>query len=128
MNINPIRTDADHKAALAEIERLWNADPGTEDGDRLDILVTLVEKYEERHWPINKPSHWDPVDVLKYAIAEMGHSQSELAEVLNSRPRASEILKRERPLTLEMIRVITERWGIPAALLIKSYGTRRTAA
>ncbi len=120
MDIRPIRSDEDHKAALAEIERLWGAAPGTDSGDKLDILVTLVEKYEEDRWPIAEPD-WDPVDVLQYAIDEMGHSQAELAELLRSRSRASEILSRNRTLTLEMIRSISDAWKIPAALLIKPY-------
>lgn len=118
MEIRPIRSDEDHRAALAEIERLWGAEPGTDDGDKLDILVTLVEKYEERRWPISCLD-WDPVDVLEYAIDELGHSQTELADILESRPRASEILARRRPLTLEMIRVISATWQIPAELLIR---------
>jgi HTH-type transcriptional regulator/antitoxin HigA len=120
MDIRPIRSDDDHRTALAEIERLWGAAPGTDKGDRLDILVTLVEKYEENRWPMAEPD-WDPVDVLQYAIDEMGHSQAELAELLHSRSRASEILSRDRTLTLEMIRSISEAWKIPAALLIKPY-------
>jgi HTH-type transcriptional regulator/antitoxin HigA len=120
MEIRPIRSEDDHKAALAEVDRLWGAELGTEDGDKLDILLTLIEKYEETRWPINEPD-WDPVDVLQHAIDEMGHSQAELARVLNSRSRASEILNRERKLTLEMIRSISEAWQIPPALLIKPY-------
>jgi HTH-type transcriptional regulator/antitoxin HigA len=120
LDIRPIRSDDDHKAALAEIDRLWGTEIGTEDGDKLDILTTLVEKYEENCWPIEEPD-WDPVDVLQYAIDEMGHSQAELAQVLNSRSRASEVLSRDRTLTLEMIRSISEAWKIPAALLIKPY-------
>ena len=120
MDIRPIRSDEDHKAALAEIERLWGAAPGTDSRDKLDILVTLVEKYEENRWPMAEPD-WDPVDVLQYAIDEMGHSQAELAELLRSRSRASEILSRNRTLTLEMIRSISDAWKIPAALLIKPY-------
>jgi HTH-type transcriptional regulator/antitoxin HigA len=127
MNINPIRNDADHAAALKEIDRLWGVAPGTEGADRLDILVTLVERYEDHRWPIAEPDHWDPVDVITYAIKELGHSQSELADVLNSRPRASEILNRERPLTLDMIRAISESWKIPPALLIKRYPVHEVA-
>lgn len=126
MDIRPIRSDADHKATLAEIGRLWGAEMGTEDGDKLDILLTLVEKYEEMRWPIEEPD-WDPVDVLQYAIDEMGHSQAELGHILNSRSRASEILSRDRSLTLEMIRSISDAWKIPAALLIKAYRLRTAA-
>ena len=125
MDIRPIRNDRDHQAALAEIERLWGAKPGTDDGDKLDVLVTLVEKYEESRWPVSEP-RWDPVDVLKYAVEELGHTQAELAELLGSRSRASEILARRRVLTVEMIRRISDRWKIPANLLIKPY--RRKAA
>jgi HTH-type transcriptional regulator / antitoxin HigA len=117
MEIRPIRNDDDHAAALREIERLWGAAVGTEDGDKLDILATLVEKYEEARWPSDDAS--DPIDWLHYAIDELGHSQAELAELLGSRPRASEVLNRRRPLTVEMIRKISEAWKIPADLLIR---------
>jgi len=117
MEIHPIRNDDDHAAALREIERLWGATAGTEDADKLDILATLVERYEEARWPINDAS--DPIDWLHYAIDELGHSQAELAELLGSRSRASEVLNRRRPLTVEMIRKISESWKIPADLLIK---------
>jgi HTH-type transcriptional regulator/antitoxin HigA len=120
MNIKPIRNDADHRAALAEIDRLWGATEDTEDGYRLDVLATLVEKYEEGRWPIAEPT-WDPVDVLHYAIDELGHTQTELSNLLGSRSRASEILNRHRLLTVDMIRVISDTWKIPAALLIKPY-------
>ena len=122
MDIQPIRIDADHRAALAEIERLWDAPGGSEDSDKLDILVILVEKYEETRWPVEQLD-WDPVDVLAYAINEMGHTQAELASLLNSRPRASEIMRRQRNLTVEMIHTISEAWKIPAALLVKPYKT-----
>jgi HTH-type transcriptional regulator/antitoxin HigA len=117
MEINPIRNDEDHAAALREIERLWGAAPDTEDGDKLDILVTLVERYEDRRWPNSDDS--DPIDLLHYAIEELGHSQAELAELLDSRSRASELLNRRRPLTVEMIYKISEAWKIPAELLVK---------
>ena len=98
MEIRPIRTDKDHRAALAEIEKLWGASSGTPEGDKLDILVTLVETYEERRWPLRSRRRFDPVDVLRYAIEELGHSQAELADILGSRSRASEVLARRRPL------------------------------
>lgn len=117
MEINPIRNDEDHVAALREIERLWGAAPDTENGDKLDILVTLVERYEDRRWPNADDS--DPIDLLHYAIEELGHSQAELAELLGSRSRASEVLNRRRPLTVEMIYRISEAWKIPADLLVR---------
>ena len=120
MEIHPIRTEADYDAAVAEIERLWGAEPGTDDGDKLDILATLVEKYETSHWPIDV-SRLDPIDMLNYLIDEGGHTQAELAELLGSRSRASEILNRRRALTVEMIFRISETWKVPAELLVKPY-------
>lgn len=120
MEIHPIRTEADYDAAVAEIERLWGAEPGTDDGDKLDIPATLVEKYENEHWPIDT-ARVDPIDMLKYLIDEGGHTQAELAELLGSRSRASEILNRRRALTVEMIFRISEAWKVPAELLIRPY-------
>ena len=117
MEIHPIRNDDDHAAAIREIEKLRGAAPGTEDGDKLDILATLVEKYEDGRWPNIDVS--DPIDLLNYAIEELGHSQAELAELLGSRSRAFELLNRRRPLTVEMIHRISEAWKIPADLLVK---------
>jgi antitoxin component HigA of HigAB toxin-antitoxin module len=128
MNVHPIRTDDDHRRALAEIEKLWGAREGTSDGDKLDILVTLVEIYEERRWPLKSRRRFDPIDVLHYAIDELGHTQTDLARILGSRSRASEILARRRPLTLEMIQKITASWKIPADLLIRPYKIDTTAA
>ena len=117
MEIRPIKNDADHAAALAEIAKLWNAAAGSEDEDKLDILATLVEHYEEARWPVE--DHADPIDLLHFAISDLGHSQAELAELLGSRSRASEVLNRRRALTVEMIRAISEAWKIPADLLVK---------
>jgi HTH-type transcriptional regulator/antitoxin HigA len=117
MEIHPIRNDDDHAAAVREIERLWGAAAGTEEGDKLDILSTLAEKYEDTRWPNVDIS--DPIDLLNYAIEELGHSQAELADLLGSRSRASELLNRRRPLTVEMIHKISEAWKIPADLLVK---------
>jgi len=128
MRIRPIRTDKDHRAALAEIEKLWGAPSRTPEGDKLDILVTLVETYEERRWPIKSRRRFDPVDLLHYAIKELGHTQAELARILGSRSRASEILSRRRPLTLDMIQKITARWKIPADLLVQRYRVGASAA
>jgi HTH-type transcriptional regulator/antitoxin HigA len=121
MQIRPIRTNKDHRAALAEIDKLWGASSGTPEGDKLDILVTLVETYEERPWPLRRRRRFDPVDVLCYAIEELGHSQAELADILGSRSRASEVLARRRPLTLKMIQKINASWKIPADLLVQPY-------
>lgn len=117
MEIHPIRNDDDHAAAVREIEKLWGAAPGTEAGDKLDILATLVEKYEDDRWPNIDVS--DPIDLLNYAIDELGHSQAELAELLGSRSHVSELLNHRRPLTVEMIHKISEAWKIPAELLVK---------
>jgi HTH-type transcriptional regulator / antitoxin HigA len=121
MDIRPIRTDKHYRAALAEIEALWHAKEGTDEGDKLDVLVTLVETYEERRWPLSGRRRFDPVDVLHYALEELGHTQAELGRIIGSRARASEVLARRRPLTLQMIRKIATAWKIPADLLVQAY-------
>jgi HTH-type transcriptional regulator / antitoxin HigA len=123
MDIRPVHNDDDHRVALAEIENLWDAPEGSDDAIKLDLLVTMVERYEEKRWPIRKPK-WDPIG---YAIAEMGHTQTELAEILGSRSRASEVLSRQRALTTEMIYRIHKAWKIPPELLIKPYKLRKAA-
>jgi HTH-type transcriptional regulator/antitoxin HigA len=127
MDIRPIRTDDDHRAALAEISACWGAPEGSEAGDKLDVLVALVESYEARRWPIESDERFDPIDVLHYAIEELGHTQSELAELLGSRSRASEILARRRALTVEMIHRIGVAWKIPADLLVRPYKVESAA-
>ena len=128
MDIRPIRADQDHRAALAEIEACWGAPEGTEKGDKLDVLVALVESYEARRWPIAPTEEFDPVDVLQHAIDEFGHSQTELAELLGSRSRASEVLARKRALTVDMIHKIGEAWKIPSDLLVRPYKIGRAAS
>ena len=118
MALRPLRNDNDLHAALAEIEQLWNAPPGSPQADRLELLTILVERYEDEKWQIPNS---DPIDILTYAFTEMGHSQAELANLLGSRSRASEIMARKRPLTLDMIRKISEAWHIPIAGLAKPY-------
>ena len=127
MEIRPIRTDHDHRAALAAIEACWGAPEGTEEGDKLDVLLALVEIYEARRWPIEIDATFDPIDVLRYAIDELGHTQAELAELLGSRSRASKVLSRRRALTVEMIHKVAESWKIPADLLVRPYRTERAA-
>lgn len=127
MDIRPIRTDEDHRAALAEIDACWGAPEGTEQGDKLDVLLALVEIYEAKRWPIDIGERFDPVDVLHYAIAELGQTQAELAQLLGSRSRASEILARRRALTVEMIHAISDAWKIPAELLVRPYKIERAA-
>jgi len=127
MDIRPIRTDEDHRAALAEIETCWGAAEGTEEGGKLEVLVALVELYEAKRWPTEAGVSFDPIDVLRYAIEELGHTQAELGELLGSRSRASEILSRRRPLTVEMIHKISEAWRIPADLLVRPYKLDRAA-
>jgi HTH-type transcriptional regulator/antitoxin HigA len=127
MDIRPIRTDEDHRAALAAIEACWGAPEGSEEGDRLDLLLALVDLYEAKRWPIDIDASFDPIDVLRYAIDELGHSQAELAELLGSRSRASEVLSRRRALTVEMIHKIAEAWKIPADLLVRPYKIERAA-
>jgi HTH-type transcriptional regulator / antitoxin HigA len=127
MEIRPIRTEQEHRAALAEIDACWGAAEGTEEADRLDVLLALVEIYEAKRWPIASDENFDPVDVLSYAIEELGHTQAGLAEMLGSRSRASEILSRRRALTVDMIHKISEAWKIPAELLVRPYRTQQAA-
>ncbi|HZZ25269.1 MAG TPA: helix-turn-helix domain-containing protein [Roseiarcus sp.] len=121
MDIHPIRSDEDHRAALKEIDSYWGAPEGSEEGDRLDVLLALVDVYEEKRWPIDIDENFDPIDVLNHAIEEFGHTQAELAELLGSRSRASEILSRRRALTVDMIHKISRAWKISADLLVRPY-------
>ncbi|TWB93214.1 Xre family transcriptional regulator [Bradyrhizobium macuxiense] len=126
MEIRPIKNDEDHAAALAEIAKLWDAVEGSEDDDKLDLLATLVSRYEATRWPT--VSNMDPIELLQFAIDELGHTQAELAELLGSRPRASEVLNRKRALSIEMIRKIHDAWKLPLELLIKPYALVSIAA
>lgn len=118
MDIKPIRTHRDYKAALAEIERLFNAKLGTPDGDRLDVLATLVEAYEQQHFPILPP---DPVEAILYFMESRGLTRKDLEPYLGSRAKVSEVLNRKRPLSIDMIRRLHRVLGIPAEVLIQSY-------
>jgi HTH-type transcriptional regulator / antitoxin HigA len=116
MEIKPIHSDADYESALKEIDTLVNSQPGTPEADRMDVLVTLVEAYETRHFPIPEPG--DPVEVLEYYLESRGLSRSDLLPYLGSKERVSEIFNRKRGLSLEMIRRLHVGLGISADLLV----------
>ena len=126
----PIRTEAEYKAALAEIEPFFEREPkkGTAQADRFDLLTLLIEAYEERRHPIG-PLH--PIEMIRHRMHTHGYTQRDLAELLGSRARASEVLAKRRRLTLPMIWKLSRAWKIPAEALIAPYrlaGERRPAA
>jgi HTH-type transcriptional regulator / antitoxin HigA len=114
--IRPIHTDADHAAAMAEIAVLWEAVDGTPESDRLDVLATLVDAYEVKRWPIRAP---DPIAAIQFRLDQQGLTRKDLEPFIGSRARVSEIMTGKRPLTLAMIRRLSEGLGIPAAVLIQ---------
>jgi HTH-type transcriptional regulator/antitoxin HigA len=118
MEIRPIRTDADYKAALKEVSRLMEHDPdlGTPDGDRLDVLVTLVQAYEAKHYPIDLP---DPVEAIKFRMEQAGLTAKDLEPMIGKRNRVYEVLNRKRSLTLPMIWRLHQGLGISAESLIR---------
>jgi HTH-type transcriptional regulator/antitoxin HigA len=124
MTIRPIRTKADYRAALKEAERLWDADPGTADGDRVEVLVTLIEAYETRHHPIPAP---DPIAAIEFMMEQKGLVRRDLEPAIGTRGRVSEVLTRKRPLTLPMVRALSALLDIPAEVLIQPYPVRRAA-
>jgi len=125
MQIRPIKTKADHRAALKEIERLMDARPGTTASDRLEVLTTLVDRYESEHEPIDPP---DPIEALLYHMESRGLTRRDLEPYLGSRARVAEILNRRRSLTIDMIRKLHEGLGISADVLIRPYSVRGSAA
>ncbi len=127
MNVRPIKTTADYETALKEIERLWNAEEGSEKGDRLEVLVTLVESYEDVHFPMDLP---DPIEAIKFRLEQQGLDAKALIGVIGNRTRVYEVLRRDRPLSLAMIRRLNEKFHIPAEVLIQPIrpSKRRRAA
>ena len=115
MDLRPIKTERDHRDALAEIEWLWQAEPGTADHDRLEVLGLLVNAYEESRWPV---AAGDAVDAIRFRMEQAGYTQADLAALLGSRSRASEILQRRRALTMGMAAKLSREWRIPAESLI----------
>jgi HTH-type transcriptional regulator/antitoxin HigA len=125
MEIKPIKTKKDYEAALKEIDRLFAAAPGTREGDRLEVLATLVETYEEKHHRIPPPN---PIDAIRYYMESRGLSRSDMEPYIGSRARVSEVLNRKRALTMEMIRNLHKGLGIPAEVLIQPYRIAKEAA
>ncbi|MBO9682874.1 MAG: helix-turn-helix domain-containing protein [Flavisolibacter sp.] len=118
MNIKPIKTKKDYQAAMNRLEAIFDAKPGTPEGDELEVLGILIDKYEQEHYPIGYP---DPVEAIKFRMEQLGYSQTDLARVVGLKSRASEILSKKRKLTLEMIRQLHQTLGIPTDVLIQSY-------
>lgn len=116
MDIKPIKTDADYRAALKEIEGLMMAGPDTPEGEKLDVLVTLVEAYEHKHYPLDLP---DPVEAIKFEMEQKGLTVKDLEPMIGKSNRVYEILNHKRSLTLKMIWKLNQELGIPAESLIK---------
>lgn len=125
MEIKPIRTKADYERTLREIERLWGSRPGTPQGDRMDVLATLVEAYERKNFPIDPP---DPIDAIRFRLEQKGLGSRALVGVIGGRSRVYEVMQRRRALSLEMIRRLHQRLGIPAEVLIRPGRRHRAAA
>ncbi len=120
MNAKLIKNEADHGAALARIEKIFNARPGTPKGHELELLVHLVEAYEAAHHPIEPP---DPIEAIKFRMEQSGLRQADLVPFIGNKSKVSEVLNRKRPLSLAMIRALHKGLGIPARVLIEEPGT-----
>jgi HTH-type transcriptional regulator/antitoxin HigA len=122
--IKPIRSEADYERALGEIEGLWGAALGTPEGDRLDVLVTLIDTYEDEHHPIDPP---DPIEAIKFRMEQQGLTRKDLEGIIGTRTRVAEILNRRRGLSITMIRRLHEKLGISAEILIRPSRVDRAA-
>lgn len=122
--LKPIRSKSDYREALAEVERLWGAKSGTPAGDRLDILATLIEAYEEEHYPFNPP---DPIEAIKFRMEQQGLTRRDLEPLIGTRTRVAEVLNRKRNLSIAMIRRLHDRLGIPADVLIRPSRKKKAA-
>ena len=116
MNIKPIKSEADYEKALQRVESLWNAPEGSSESDELDVLATLIEAYERDHYPVDLP---DPVEAIKFRLEQQGKDSKALIGVIGGRTRVYEVLRGKRPLSLNMIRELHDRFGIPANVLIQ---------
>lgn len=122
-DVKPIRSEADYEVALVEVKRLWGAKTGTPRGDRLDVLATLIDAYEAKQFPMDPP---DPIEAIKFRMESQGLTRKDLEGVIGTRTRIAEVLGRKRSLSIDMIRRLHEKLGIPADVLIKP--TRKRVA
>ena len=118
MKVKPIKTKKDYALAMQRLDNIFDAKPGTPEGDELEVLGILIEKYENDHYPIDYP---DPIEAIKFRMEQLGYSQNDLAEIIGLKSRASEILNKKRKLTLEMIRQLHNQLNIPTQVLIQAY-------
>ena len=123
-DVKPIRSKADYRAAMVAIGRLWGAKRGTRDGDRLDVLATLIDAYEAEQDPMDPP---DPVEAIKFRMEQQGLSRKDLEPLIGTRTRVAEVLNRKRNLSIGMIRRLHARLGIPAEVLIRPTRNRTAA-
>jgi len=122
--VRPIRTKRDYEAALKEVERLWGAKAGTRDGDRLDVLATLIDAYEAEHYPMDPP---DPIEAIKFRMEQQNLTRKDLEGILGTRTRVAEVLNRRRGLSINMIRRLHESLGISTDVLIRPSRAKRAA-
>ena len=118
MTLKPIKTKKDYQNAMLRLEKIFDAKPGSKEGDELEVLGILIDTYEKSHYPIEFP---DPIEAIKFRMEHLGYNQSDLATVVGLKSRASEILNKKRKLTLEMIRNLHDTLNIPTDVLIQSY-------
>jgi len=118
MNIQPIKTELDYEKALKRLEVIFDAKKETKEGDELEILSILIERFEKEKYPIEMP---DPIEAIKFRMEQLGMKQKDLAEVVGFKSRVSEILNRKRKLTIEMIRNLSQKLNIPTEVLIQNY-------
>jgi HTH-type transcriptional regulator/antitoxin HigA len=118
MNWKVIKTEKEYRAALSRLEEIFDAKRGSKNGDELELISLLIDNYEKEKFPIDLP---DPIAAIKFRMEQLGYTQKDLTEVIGLKSRVSEILNKKRKLTLDMIRKLNERLGIPAEVLVKEY-------
>jgi HTH-type transcriptional regulator / antitoxin HigA len=124
MEIKPIRTEKEYEAAIARIEKIFDAEPDTPEGDELEILASLVETYEKKNYPFGLP---EPIEAIKIRMEDLGLGRRDLEDAIGSKGRISEILNRKRPLTLPMVQRLSEKLGLPTEVLAQPYTLDKTA-